>query len=111
MNKFNLQDIELSVFEKIKSKMDFPLWLKISGGVLILLILLTLSSLLLLKNSSRLGNVTKKISPTPTVVEQKTVVSNERKQWQTIKTQLDDHDPLQKELLPPEIDLEIKFEQ
>lgn len=111
MDKSNLQDIELSIFEKIKSPKELPLWLKVSGGFLIGLVILSLISLLLIPTSSTDKDISQTVTPTPTEAEQQKKVSSERKQWQTIKTQLESHDPLQKELLPPEIDLEVKFEQ
>jgi hypothetical protein len=111
MNKSNFQDIDLSIFEKIKSPKDFPLWLKISGGVLIGLVVLSLISLFLIPASDLDNSVNETISPTPTKIEQEEKVSSERKQWQTIERQVKNHDPLQKEFLPPEIDLNIEFEQ
>lgn len=110
MNKSNLQDIELSVFERLKSKKDFPLWWKIGSGVLGLLVILFLLSMILFPGFDPNKNVENNISPTPTVIKQEKSVSEDREQWRSIKTELENHDPLQKELLPPEINLEIQFE-
>lgn len=110
-NKSNLQDIDLSLFEKLNSKMNFPSWLKITGGFFALLIVLSLLSLYFLNFAPKSDKVVKEgLTPTPTIVKEKDI-SNNRKKWQTIKRQLDDLDPSQKDLLPPEIHLEIEFEQ
>ncbi len=109
-NKSNLQDIELSIFERMKSKMDIPLWLKIVGGGLLFLIVLTTLGFVLLKPSSRPDKGAEKVSPTP-LMKQKTKLSSERRKWQAIKSQLDRLDSSQKDLLPPEIDLDLEFEQ
>ena len=111
MNK-DFQNIDRNIFSDFN--LELPKWLKVGTGLMGLIILLTIKKVFFARSSPTLPNPNKKkqieVSPRPT----KKIVDNlspERKIYQEIKTQLEDLDPTQKDLLPPEIDLEVEFKQ
>ncbi len=115
LNKENIQNIDLGGFKELGSKISFPISLKMGLLGLILIILFALlvvfsyQSPTLLERNKDASDTRLQISPT--MAEPKGEQSEIRQQWQAIKGQLDGLDSSQKDLLPPEIDLEIKFDQ
>lgn len=106
----NLQDVDLNIFSRIKRK-KIPNTVKlgvIGFFVLIILIFLLVYLSKFSQDDSRVKEP--EISVSPTLAEdERDLTENQRRYLETQK-KLEEIDPYQKKLLPPQINLNLEFE-